>query len=331
MPRFPGDGQSLRKGDWVEVKSAEEILSTLDGQGCQDNLPFMPEMLQYCGKRFRVYKSAHKTCDTLQFSMTRRMSNAVHLEGLRCDGHAHGGCEAKCLLFWKKSWLTKVSGPVAERPHNVPAGTSLPARSGSDGCNLDTIQRATQIEGDGTGSVYRCQATEMFRATTPMVWWDPRQYLKDLYSGNVNPLDFIRYTLIAAFNMVMRMHWRLHPYPHVQGRATGKTPSQALNLQAGELVQVRSKDEIMDTLNEQNRNRGLFFDVEMIPYCGKTFRVHSRVEKIVNEDTGKLIRLPSPCVILDGVMCSGCLSYKRLFCPRSIYSFWHEVWLRRVD
>ena len=61
----------------MEVKTAEEILSTLDGQGNQDNLPFMPEMLQYCGKRFRVYKSAHKACDTLKLTKNRRMSNAV--------------------------------------------------------------------------------------------------------------------------------------------------------------------------------------------------------------------------------------------------------------
>src|SRR5205823_5514963 len=55
-----------RAGDWVEVKSAEEILATLDEQGRLDGLPFMPEMLQYCGKRLQVFKSAHKSCDTIQ-------------------------------------------------------------------------------------------------------------------------------------------------------------------------------------------------------------------------------------------------------------------------
>ncbi len=46
--------RNLRAGDWVEVKSADEILATLDAQGCYEALPFMPEMLQYCGRRFRV-------------------------------------------------------------------------------------------------------------------------------------------------------------------------------------------------------------------------------------------------------------------------------------
>src|SRR5436190_601573 len=55
----------LRAGEWVEVRSAEEILATLDERGCLDALPFMPEMLEYCERRFRVIKAAHKTCDTI--------------------------------------------------------------------------------------------------------------------------------------------------------------------------------------------------------------------------------------------------------------------------
>jgi hypothetical protein len=43
----------LRVGDWVEVRSAAEIFATLDERGCLDALPFMPEMLSYCGKSSR--------------------------------------------------------------------------------------------------------------------------------------------------------------------------------------------------------------------------------------------------------------------------------------
>ena len=43
---------SLRTGDWVEVKSALEILESLDGDGTLDGLPFMPEMMDYCGRQF---------------------------------------------------------------------------------------------------------------------------------------------------------------------------------------------------------------------------------------------------------------------------------------
>ena len=83
----------LRVGDWVVVRSATEIFATLDASGRLDGMPFMPEMLRYCGKPFRVGKVAHKTCDTINSSGGRRLLNTVHLEGLRCDGSAHGGCE----------------------------------------------------------------------------------------------------------------------------------------------------------------------------------------------------------------------------------------------
>jgi hypothetical protein len=95
---------------------------------------------------------------------------------------------------------------------------------------------------------------------------------------------------------------------------------------------VRSKEEIMHTLDVNKKNRGLFFDVEMLPYCERgTYRVLSRVERIIDEKTGRLIRLPNPCFILDGVTCSGMHSANRMFCPRHLYPFWREIWLRRVE
>src|SRR5271163_1479807 len=99
---------NLKAGDWVEVCSKEEILRTLDGNGQLDGMPFMPEMFAFCGKQFKVYKRAHKTCDTVFPVRGRRVDRAVHLE-TRCDGSAHGGCQATCLIFWKEVWLKPIS------------------------------------------------------------------------------------------------------------------------------------------------------------------------------------------------------------------------------
>src|SRR5215471_6629580 len=100
---------SLRVGEFVEVRSAEEIMATLDEKGELDNLPFMPEMLQFCGKRLTVHMVAHKLCDTISASGLRWMSDVVHLTGTRCDGQAHGGCQTGCLLYWKEAWLRRVT------------------------------------------------------------------------------------------------------------------------------------------------------------------------------------------------------------------------------
>src|SRR5437867_2201701 len=100
---------NLKVGDWVEVLGEAEILATLDERGELDNLPFMPEMVKYCGQRLTVHKVAHKLCDTISGAGgLRRMNSAVHLTGARCDGSAHGGCQTACSMYWKESWLRKV-------------------------------------------------------------------------------------------------------------------------------------------------------------------------------------------------------------------------------
>src|SRR4051794_24485496 len=102
LPRF-------RTGDVVEVRSREEIFATLDADGCLDSMPFMPEMLAFCGQRFRVTAVAHKTCETAKKTyLGRRLDRTVQLADLRCDGAAHGGCQADCKLFWKDAWLKGV-------------------------------------------------------------------------------------------------------------------------------------------------------------------------------------------------------------------------------
>jgi hypothetical protein len=306
----------LRSGDLVEVRSEREILSTLDATGRLDGLPVMPEMLQYCGKQVRVYRRAEKTCDTIGPYASRRMTNTVHLEGLRCDGGGHGGCQAACLMFWKEAWLKQVDAPAS-------ASTPRLTRAQLDGL-------ATRPDPEAAGEpIYMCQATELPRASTLMDWWYPGQYLRELRTRNVPMWSFVRALVISWYNAVLRRMGGPR-YPYVEGTLT-KTPTGRLDLRAGERVRVKSRKEILATLNTQRRNRGLLFDVEMVPYCGREFRVLQRVTHIINERTGKMMQLPGDCLILEGVFCQGFLSRKRLFCPRSIYPFWRELWLERVE
>lgn len=313
---------NLRVGEWVEVKSAEEILATLDERQCVEGLPFMPEMLRYCGKKFRVQWSAHKTSDTIKIFAIRRMSATVHLQELRCDGSSHGGCQAGCLLFWKECWLSRVAAPgQLNGAECVNAACTVP------GALMSSIKRQVS---EGQPPRYRCQATEMLNATTEVRRrdrWKPGFYVKDLTSGNVNFLDFVRFGALAMLNAFL-LRWFGRRHPHLRGLSGEKSPSQELNLKPGDLVRVRTKDEIMRTLNRKLRNRGLWFDVEMVPFCGKgNFKVLRRIEKIINEDTGEMVTLSNPCVILDGVTCSGNYSYQRMFSRRHEYHFWREIWL----
>ena len=47
--------------------------------------------------------------------------------------------------------------------------------------------------------------------------------------------------------------------------------------------------------------------------------------------TGRMLNIRKDCVILDGAVCSGERTIGSWFCPREIYSFWREGWLRRVE
>jgi hypothetical protein len=65
----------------------------------------------------------------------------------------------------------------------------------------------------------------------------------------------------------------------------------------------------------------------MLRYCGREARVRQRVEKIIDEKTGRMIRLKTSCIMLEDVICTG--RYHR-YCPRGIYPYWREIWLERV-
>jgi hypothetical protein len=341
---------SMHANDWVEVRSKQEILQTLDKNGRLDGMPFMPQMFEYCGKRFKVYKSAHKACDPIYTGTSRSLANAVHLS-LRCDGQTYGGCQAGCCLFWKEAWLKPVcaDGARISASHNEARLNERPASCGA--CTEKDVWKATRRNG-GLGepdddTQFVCQNTQLPEFTKPLRWWNPAQYVKDYVSGNVTLVELMRggiYVLFGRrcgtkFPVIRRIYNGFQkltggvPSPVRFGTIpVGQPqPTATLNLQPGDLVRVKSHDEILATLDTRNRNRGLFFDVEMVPYCGGAYRVVTQVEKFIDEKTGRMKSLKTPAVILEDVACRSRFSGCRMFCPRGLYAWWREVWLERVE
>lgn len=336
----------------MEVRSKNEILSTLDEDGRLENLPFMPQMFQCCGRRFRVFKRAHKTCDTVNKPAGRWMGDAVHLDGMRCDGQAYGGCQAGCLIFWKAAWLKKVPVTDGSPSYKMAPQAMLEEKvSPASICTESDVWAATKDprDGDVNDPTYVCQATQLPAATKSLSPWNVRQYFEDYTSGNVGLGRMVRGFVYATYNNTINlgiglgaiMRWLYDrfqalrggiPYPRRWGTIPEgqRTPSVTLNLRPGELVRIKSYEEILKTVNTTNKNRGLYFDAEAVPYCGGTYRVLSRVSKILDEKTGKLINLKNESIILEGVYCQARYSECRMFCPRAIYSYWREAWLERV-
>jgi hypothetical protein len=285
-------------------------------------------MLEFCGKQFRVYKRADKVCDTIEWQQLRRMVDTVHLQGLRCSGAAHGGCQAGCLVHWKEAWLRRVNQSTA---HDT-IGSAVATR--------ESLYAATRVAGGSDEEpIYSCQATELLKATTaPLPWWNPGQYVRDIRSGNASVLRVARGLTIGFFNKFQQANTRLLPrlrliargvtYPFLHPRAAAKIAPSTMNLQPGELVEVKSKREIEETLDARQRTRGLRFDQEMLAYCGRRGRVLRRVEKLIDESSGKMVHIHTDCIVIEGFVCTGDL---HRFCPRSVFPYWREAWLKRVE
>lgn len=301
-----------RPGQLVQVRSRDEILATLDSEGRLDGLPFMPEMLQYCGRSFRVYRRIEKIFDYIDRTGNRRMRDTVALDELRCDGSGHAGCQSGCLLMWKEAWLRPANGA------HSPASATDSSREGAE-----ILERATH-RSDGT---YTCQLIEQAAASEPMAVWDLRQDLRELWSGNVGVREFVATSLVVLFNWVQSLRGGAH-YPAIEPRAIQqRTPLEKLELQPGEWIEIKSAEEIEATLDARGRNRGLWFDRELLEFCGQRFRVARRVDHVIDERSGRMVELRTPCVILDGATAQG--RYRR-FCQQHENVFWREVWLRRV-
>ena len=129
--------------------------------------------------------------------------------------------------------------------------------------------------------------------------------------------------------------WRyIVNWSHGTGHARARTlPNEAERsrigiLKPGDLVRVRSKEEIQGTLNKWNQLKGCSFLEEMWSYCGTNQRVFKRVEKFLDE-RDYLVKRCKSVVLLEGVICEGSKDFGP--CDRSCFYFWNEQWLDKID
>jgi hypothetical protein len=221
------------------------------------------------------------------------------------------------------------------------------------GCTEAQLLANTQLPSGSEGEEprYSCQATEMYKATQPLAWWDVRQYVFDVVTGNHSAGRVLRVLFLASLRWLLpripcgyRLFKGFHDWMHqwLSGRPSpslhgqilegASTPTGRLNLKPGEYVRIKSQTEIEQTIHKNGKNRGLSFDSEeMAPYCGRVVKVRKSVTKIIDEPTGKMLQMKQPCIMLEGVVCNAEYASCRLNCPRAIPSYWREIWLDRVE
>lgn len=303
---------NLRPGDFVEVKFPGEILQTLDACGTLDRLPFMPEMVDFCGKRFRVSKRVVKACYYGTRSGMRKFpaEDVVLLEGLRCSGAAHDGCQKACTIFWREAWLRKVEGPGA---------TQSSVDSESSRWLLARLKTSTSPK------THFCQASEILNATVELSRWERfGKSFSEIRAGNCGVLEM-------AQRIATWLFWKTRKaFFGAYARGNKKsTPVESLDLRSGEWIEIKPLASITETLDEGAYNRGLFFTPAMGGSCGEKYRVKRKVDKIIVDGTGEMRQLRNTA-FLEGSFC-GCSCVAFGGCPRGEYAYWREIWLRRVE
>lgn len=299
-------------GDIVEVLQPMEILDTLDSDGQLDGLPFMPEMIPYCGKKFKVLAKAEKTCVTcpsLKGGVTTKIkefiyNDVVFLKDLRCTGIDHDNCQRGCMIFWKQSWLKKVGNETGDTLVDLEDARKLRER-------LQTKMSEEK---------YFCQSTQL-NGTTKLISPLKRVFkmFKETFCSKLNILDAIKSVVLPGWKIINKI-------PQPKGLLR-ETPIEELNLEPGELVEVKSFSEIIHSLDKKGRNKGLNFTSDMKQYCGKQFKVRNKLERMILEETGEMLEIKNT-VILEGVICS--YPYRFAGCLRAELHYWREIWLKRV-
>lgn len=162
-----------------------------------------------------------------------------------------------------------------------------------------------------------------------------------LAEGPPEPVPFIKSVRLGSRQLLGPRRVRkiklyannfLNWYARLRGKST-KPPvpvvrNPTMTLKAGDLVRVRSIDEIEATLNHWGQLKGCSFAPEMLQYCGTTQKVLKPVKQFVDERDLK-VRKTKGIVLLEGIFCQGVETLGS--CDRSCLYFWREEWLEKLD
>jgi hypothetical protein len=105
---------------------------------------------------------------------------------------------------------------------------------------------------------------------------------------------------------------------------------QQTQMRPGDMVRVRSKQEIQSMLDPWGKYKGCLFVGRMYEYCDKTYPIFKEVDFFYDEAKQKMCKCKD-IVLLNGVLCNGRQKLYLEDCDRSCFYFWHKDWLEKVE
>jgi hypothetical protein len=125
-------------------------------------------------------------------------------------------------------------------------------------------------------------------------------------------------------------------FARILGRASDDSETyidntaSVLSFCEGQLITVRSIDEILATLDNTRRCGGCAFLPGMEQFCGKTFTIKKVVRSFFDERRWRMLKCRNT-VILDEVYCDGSGNHDTQGCDRMCFYFWRTEWLEKND
>ena len=108
---------------------------------------------------------------------------------------------------------------------------------------------------------------------------------------------------------------------------TAKTFKPESSFTKGDIVRVRSREEIQSTLDPFNMLKGCTFFHEMFDYCGTDQKVFKVMRNFMDERDYKYKKTRG-IILLENNFCSGRSAFGE--CDRCCFLFWREEWLEKL-
>lgn len=153
-----------------------------------------------------------------------------------------------------------------------------------------------------------------------------------------SPARLLKRILARPWNYIVkpRLKWFVRKFYTKKTFTKSQTTStsflessvQQTHFLAGDLVLVRSREEIESTLDPFKELKGCAFLDTMWQYCGTKQRVLQPMARFLDERDYK-VKKARGIVLLEGVLCHGTPVFGK--CDRACHLFWREEWLEKVE
>lgn len=148
-----------------------------------------------------------------------------------------------------------------------------------------------------------------------------------------SPVSHFKRLLALPWNRYIKK-WLKQTYYMVMQRKGGssaqiiaKSFAPAVPFKTGDLVRIRSREEIDSTLDPFKELKGCAFLPDMYQYCGTQQRVLKSMQRFMDERDYK-VKKARGVILLENVICNGTPTFGA--CDRCCFLFWREEWLEKV-